>query len=209
MPKSNVAESPVQLIKRLYPDVDPLYDLPAQEERAVKRSKSSSLYGEITPSAAKQLFGYLELKPRDVFYDLGSGVGKVVMQAALSTKARKVVGVELARSRYKLAEQVRKQAVKEGLIRADKAEFRCEDLMKTDLSDATFIYTCSTAFPPAFMRRLTRHLATLRKDLIFISLQDVDDTPFFEHIDTLRLDMTWKPDTPVHVYWLTNPRQAK
>ena len=33
-------------------------------------------------------------------YDLGSGLGRVILQSALSSKIKKLVGVELSRTRY-------------------------------------------------------------------------------------------------------------
>lgn len=46
-------------------------------------SFSDSTYGEILPMFASQIFREAKLTPKSVFVDLGSGVGSIVLQAAL------------------------------------------------------------------------------------------------------------------------------
>jgi hypothetical protein len=57
-------------------------------------------YGEILPEAMETvIFRMLPLGPSDVFYDLGSGTGKICLQAALQTNAGRSVGIEISQSR--------------------------------------------------------------------------------------------------------------
>lgn len=51
-------------------------------------SNISSIYGELTRRGVQQMLNYLQLKKEDVFYDLGSGVGKVVLQIAMAASIR-------------------------------------------------------------------------------------------------------------------------
>lgn len=198
-----------RVIQALYGDGHGYFDLPEVEERHIRSTRSSSVYGEIMPAAAAQLLDYLDLRRDDVLYDLGSGVGKFVLQAAMSHPLRKAVGVELARSRCRMAQRVLRAARRQGQIKSRQVGFRCADILQTYLADATVIYTCSTAFPPSFMDRLTRRLATLREGVVVVSLQELGDNPWFDPLDVLRLDMSWKRRTPVHVYELVNRRVAR
>ena len=69
----------------------------------------------------------------DVVYDLGSGDGRIVIQAAKKYGARGV-GIEID---PELVKEARKNAQEAGV--SDLVEFRQADLFKTDLSEATVI----------------------------------------------------------------------
>lgn len=69
----------------------------------------------------------------DVVYDLGSGDGRIVIEAAKKYGARGV-GIELD---PKLIKQATRNARKAGV--ADKVRFQQADFFKTDLSEATVV----------------------------------------------------------------------
>lgn len=176
------------------------FDIPRHDVRAVARSKGSSTYGELMPSSTLRLLTELDLGSDDVLYDLGSGVGKLVMLAAATTPAAKVVGVELARSRCEQATRAFTKASELGVPGLRRAAIVHGDLLSVDMRDATVAYTCSTAFSSAFMRKLARRLAELPRLRLLASLQDLDPHPAFVPLRVLRLDASWKRRTKVHVY---------
>ncbi|GAH13731.1 unnamed protein product [marine sediment metagenome] len=105
---------------------------------------ANATYGEITFEATEQLLDYLQVTSDDVLYDLGSGVGKFVVQAYLATPARKVVGVELSPTRHNLAHRIKRGLVDNGLLEDERVlTFYKENITQTDFSDATIIYLCS------------------------------------------------------------------
>ena len=199
MPRTDAAFTRSTL-RRLYRDVDGFEIAPSQERR-IERTKSSSTYGEIMPAATVQLIDALELDADDVLVDLGSGVGKVVVTAALSSDVGRAVGVELARDRHRQAEQVVHEAEQAGVLEPGRVELRNEDILRTDLSDATVLYTCSTAFPYAFTERLARRVHRLARPVRFVTLQELDDDlPGFALDRVLRLDVSWARKRKVHLY---------
>jgi SAM-dependent methyltransferase len=173
----------------------------------VLAANSSHTYGEIMPTATDRLIEHLHLRKDDVFYDLGSGVGKVVLHVALRAPIRRVVGVELARRRHRIARRMLDEVRATGLLRAQECELRCADFMRAPLHDATVIYTCSTAFSTPFMNELCARLARLTTGLRWVSTQDVDENPWFQLEDVLRLDMSWRRRSKVHVYRLERSRR--
>jgi hypothetical protein len=185
--------------RRLYREADG-FEIPPADERVVARSKGSSTYGELMPTATARMLAALELGRDDVFFDLGAGVGKVVLLAALLTEVGQAVGVELASRRVALGCRVLDEARREQHPGADRAALIEADMLRCELEAATVIYTCSTAFSSTFMRRLVRRLATLPKLRTFVSLQDIDDHPAFELVDTLSLDASWRRRAKAHVY---------
>jgi SAM-dependent methyltransferase len=169
----------LELLRRCYRGVDG-FDIPSRDVRAVSQSKGSSTYGELMPAATLHLLDALALDRDDVFYDLGAGVGKVVLLAAASTPVARAVGVELARSRCDQAERAFAAARRARFPGVRRATMIHGDLLRVDLADATVAYTCSTAFSSPFMRKLAKRLATLPRLRLLASLQDLDPHPAFE-----------------------------
>lgn len=199
MPQTDAASVRATL-RRLYRDVDG-FEIAKSQERRIERTKSSPTYGEIMPAATVQLIDALNLGRKDVFVDLGSGVGKVVVTAALRSRVGRAIGVELAKGRHRRGLGVVETAETEGLWRPGVVELRNEDVLRTALGDATVLYTCSTAFPYAFTERLARRVQGLGRAVRFVTLQELDDDlPGFALDSVLRLDMSWARKRKVHVY---------
>lgn len=187
-------------LRRLYRDVDG-FEIEAGQERRIERTRGSATYGEIMPAASVQLIDMLTLRPTDTFVDLGSGVGKLVVTAALRSKVGRAIGVELGRDRHRDAVSVARAAEAQGLLTPGVVELRNEDILRTSLAEATVLYTCSTAFPYAFTERIAHRVAGLGRPVRFVTLQELDcDISGFALAQVLRLDMSWARKRKVHVY---------
>ena len=173
----------------------------------MRRAGSSPTYGEITPTAVARLVESLDPGPDDVFYDLGSGLGKVVLQVAMTRRLARCVGLELAPARHRVAVEVLGQAREEGLLRTEDVRLREQDILRARMPDATLVYCCSTAFPDPFMMAIARKLARREEGLRLATLLDLDENPWFSLEQVLRLDMTWRRRSKVHVYRLTRRRR--
>ncbi len=194
------------LVRQLYRGVD-AFEIPALEEMRVRASRGSPVYGELTPTGTAKMLEYLSLGSKDVLYDLGAGSGKVVVQTALTVPVRKSIGVELSRSRISAARRVVQAAKAKRLIRARACAFRCEDLLTTYLADATVIYTCSTAFSAAFLRRIAKRVAALDRQLRFLTLQELATLPpNFSEEATLLVPTTWERRVSLYVYRVSGRR---
>ena len=62
-------------------------------ERSPAQSEFALTYGELTYEGASALGEILDLGPDDVFYDLGSGLGRAVLQAHLQWGVGRAAGV--------------------------------------------------------------------------------------------------------------------
>eukprot|EP00971_Amphidinium_carterae_P223124 4427496-Amphidinium_carterae.1 len=101
------------------------------------------------------------LRVDDAFADLGSGLGKAVLQVLLTTRVGSAVGVELAEDRVSLAISAL-QTVRRTLgASAERAKFVLADLRATEhWSDATMVYTASLCFPASIMLQMSELLAS-------------------------------------------------
>jgi hypothetical protein len=188
-----------QIMNRIYKDLEG-FEIPHEDELAVKKSKGSPVYGEINQQALNILLSYLKLGPEDIFYDLGSGVGKVITQTVLSTPVGQAFGIELSSARFEEALLALKRTQEYVPDIQKRLKFINEDLLTTDLSKATVIYTCSTAFSQAFMNKLTKRLLEFRQPFRLVSLQELPEIGKFKLLKILKLDMSWTRKSPVHIY---------
>src|SRR5262245_39069772 len=98
-----------QIINRIYQDIEG-FEIPRADAQNVFKSKGSPVYGEINHQALNKLLRHLKLGPHDVFFDLGSGVGKVITQTLLTTRVKLAVGIELSKNRHQDAVLALKRA---------------------------------------------------------------------------------------------------
>ena len=86
----------------------------------------------------KNLIKFVNASKKDVFYDLGSGFGEIVIQFVKQTKIRKACGIEEDIKRFLHSiEFTRDELTKKQLKRID---FWRSDYCKFDFSDATVVY---------------------------------------------------------------------
>lgn len=90
-------------------------------------------YVPTTPAVVDRMLELAQVKKGDVLYDLGSGDGRILIQAAKKYGVRGV-GVDLDPERVAEARQNAKVAGVSHLV-----EFRAEDGTKTDISEATVV----------------------------------------------------------------------
>lgn len=76
-----------------------------------------------------------------VFYDLGSGLGKLVFHVGMMSNAKKSCGIEYSKERYNVSIDNLNKYPKENI------SFINDSFLNVDLSDATVIYTDNTLFP--------------------------------------------------------------
>lgn len=126
------------------------------------------IYGEFTQ---QELDNYFEavapwLPLRGHFIDLGSGLGKVVLSAALALPGMRCTGVELLGYRNDMAQVRLAEMLAAGAAEDPAAAARVaarvrllhQDMFATDVSDASMVYIYSTCFAP-MMDRLAAKLA--------------------------------------------------
>lgn len=190
---------PRATLRQLYRGLDG-FPIPAADRRRVASSKGSATYGELRPTATLRLLERLGLEPGDQFVDLGAGIGKVVLLAAMTTDVGEALGVELSATRVAVAEQALARARHARVRGVDRVRMLEADMSSCPLDSATVVYTCSTAFSSAFMRQLVRRLAALPKLRTLVSLQEFDPHPAFSLREVVRLDATWRRRTPVRIY---------
>ena len=166
----------------------------------------ASTYGEVTLDGARSLFAAMGLhEARDAhFFDLGSGVGRLVAQAWLELPEEclaSAVGVELSPTRHTAAERAwaALAAGSSTRCRAKGApEFRLESMLDADLSQATHIYVASLCMPDgvldALWSRLQESAPKLQVLATLYPMRKAAGRPleaWREPTRTVQVDMSW------------------
>ena len=156
----------------------------ALNQDAGTSSHDPSTYGEITDLGARQLFSYMRMnwdvaeEDSIVFLDLGSGAGKLIVQAFLEVpRLQRAVGVELVPARHDAAVRAWnsiKAKASDARATLGKQYSHCKeanvkfiqgDLFEVSVTDATHIYIASLCFSNEMMQRLADKLAKESSEL--------------------------------------------
>ncbi len=139
---SNYAET---LFNHLYQNVNG-YNVSSTARANSGMDTEKLLYGELPFATWKAIVEYANPKEDGVFFDLGSGTGRVVMQSHLLFNFRKSVGVELLAGLYEKACEVKEiyeQELKPNIlphVENREVEFVQNDIFQTDLREADLIF---------------------------------------------------------------------
>ena len=89
----------------LYAGLPSGFDASAVDRDAVDRvaGEGAAVYGELLDDAARRLLTWLRPGPDDRLWDIGSGTGRLVIQAAWGTDVGGAYGVELSAERHAVA----------------------------------------------------------------------------------------------------------
>lgn len=100
---------------------------------AMKTDKAGAPFVPMEPEIVERSLKLAEIKPGDVFYELGSGDGRVVTAAAL--KGAKAIGIEIDKLRVLYSSFWLK------IFRIKNAQIINRDIFDVDLSDADIVFT--------------------------------------------------------------------
>ena len=175
----------------------------------------AGIYGEIVSKGIRRLFDKIDLTEDDVLYDLGSGTGKVPIQFAVETPCKTNIGIELGETRHKAslrALESLKSSGKDDLVKAaEHCSFHKGNILADDpcwTYDATVLFICATAFPPALMNPLVAKIRTCKKlrcVMLFTGEDNGDPTlfdtekrkwTFSEHL----CESSWDDQNSCHLY---------
>uniref|UniRef100_A0A7S3K3M8 Histone-lysine N-methyltransferase, H3 lysine-79 specific n=1 Tax=Aureoumbra lagunensis TaxID=44058 RepID=A0A7S3K3M8_9STRA len=148
----------------------------------------------------------------EVFIDLGSGMGKVVLGAAIAHHFQMCIGVEKLEGLYELSLELQKQFEATDLIDSrlkSKILFSRSDLFQFDVSNADLIYCHTALFNEKEIFRLAKWLAgDIKLDAIVITVSYELPTSFgFETVEYLPLKLDGDVDAILFVSRLRKEQQ--
>lgn len=156
-------------------------------------------YGEILPESVSEMIKNINIDNNDVFYDLGSGIGKVPTQFYLETPVKKSVGIEYNESRNNIAKIISSEIKNNFKSKYKKLELINDNFFNVDTTDGTIFYLCSTCFNDSVMNQLFEKIISSPNLKAIISLKPF---PNIIHDKVIKLPMTWnKSGSLCHFYF--------
>ncbi|NEJ83102.1 hypothetical protein GR268_42230 [Rhizobium leguminosarum] len=171
---------------------------------AVENKVDNPLYGEITYQGMQALAKKLKLSSSDVFYDLGCGLGKLVVYMYLVSPIKKSVGIEMVGQRYKAASLMLQLLTDDELLDPNREIlFIHNNIRNENFLDATVIFRSSLCFSNELMEELNQRFSKLKKGLRVISLIPLPKSTSLYLKDVDCLPMTWTDASRIYHYELT------
>jgi hypothetical protein len=185
-----------------------------EREEEFEVAADEGTYGEILPESMRKMVqetDLITLGPSDVFYDLGSGVGKVVAQFGCEFRVGKATGIELGRKRHSLAleslQELKEMNMKNGgeeleqVHMGDNMEFIHGDILDEKWEeDATVLFINAFCFSKELFS-LVQEKVEKAKNLRFVFLcgQRFVESPDFEYnCYREQVKMDWSDDSPTY-----------
>lgn len=139
---------------------------------------TDNVYGELLPKFVSEIFRITGLGPEHVFVDLGSGVGNVVLQAALEIGCESW-GCEIMENACVLAKlqeqefkaRCRLWGIASGDINLQRGDFLENTTIHRALQKADVVLVNNQAFTPQLNDRLTSHFLDLKEGCQIVSLK--------------------------------------
>ncbi|QQG44321.1 MAG: methyltransferase domain-containing protein [Candidatus Roizmanbacteria bacterium] len=186
-------ETAKTILDDLYHDIRG-YTVSGEARRKLSYHDKSYTYGEVTPDAFYKILKKAQAKSGEVFYDLGSGVGKPVILAYLLFDFSKCVGIEILPELYKVSHSVLQR------LKGDKKiEFINEDFLHHDFSDADIIFTHSTCFYDELWIKIINKFEKLKPGTRIITVTKSIHSDWIKPLHTAEYNMGWGMAT-VHYY---------
>lgn len=169
-------------------------------------SKFALTYGEVTVEGVHQLAAIFDrIHPitsypvaRRVFYDLGSGIGKIVITMASLVPSLFSKGVELVNERHNMAKTAYQQ-IKQSSVR-DRVEFIHGSFLERSLSDAAWLYISNLCFSSEINHQLSEKLGRELQEHALIVCSNPLEHRLLRPIQKTTISQTWQADSAVYVY---------
>jgi len=160
--------------------------------------KEFILYGELPFHTWIEIVEKANPKKNGVFFDLGSGTGRIVLQSHLLYDFKKVVGIELLEPLHNKACAIKENYEKNfkaqisKLVKNRDLQLIQQDFFNTDLSDADFIFM-NHPFKDrgSFQPLEEKFLRELKKGTKIVTIIRPLNDKAFKHLHTQKYTFSW------------------
>ena len=169
---------PLDVVRRIMDQIYSRTVSPKVETLRAYQNGSDNVYGELLSRFCSNIFKQVDMKQEHVFVDLGSGVGNVVLQAALEVGCESW-GIEMMKNPCDLAELQAKEfpgrtrlwGIDVGKVNLIRGDFTKNQEIVKVLQRADFVLVNNQAFTPALNDALLSMFLELKNDSRVISLK--------------------------------------
>ena len=174
--------------------IDKLYKF--IKDPIILNDKKECIYGEILPSSVNRIFGHINLENKKIL-DIGSGLGKIVIQIALEYPIKEVYGIEISKKRYIVSENIKRKL--DSNIQ-EKICFINKDINKVDDLDYDVIFFSNLCFSEKQNNKISVLLS--KKKCILICLKELDILNKYLKYYITNVQCSWSNNINVYYYFI-------
>ncbi|MSU75404.1 MAG: hypothetical protein EXS55_02745 [Candidatus Magasanikbacteria bacterium] len=186
-----------KIFNELYADIDG-YALASKGKQTLGRYDSHLTYGEITWDTFLDIMAEVQYRNNHkIFYDLGSGLGKAVIAAAMLGNFTHVLGVELLTELHHAAKKILfrfNKTARPHLAAHNRGvvvDYIHKDLFDHDWSDGDVVFMQTTCFNESLMERLEEQAENLKPGSLVVTLSKYLRNPSFKIITQKKYPFGW------------------
>ena len=165
----------------------------------IKKGKNYT-YGEILYEGVRKIFDHLDLKNKQ-FLDIGSGIGKIVIQLSLEYPILLSEGIELCKERY-LISNIVKNKIKNKDIK-NKIEFYNKNIFEYHRLNYDIIFFSNLCFSE-YQNEIIGNILSKNKNTILISLKKIKNLNKFLKYYIFNIKTSWSDNQTVYYYYIQN-----
>ncbi len=178
------------------------YEVSTKARASFSGDVSNLLYGELPFQTFKEIVEKINPKADGVFFDLGSGTGRIAMQANILFNFKKITGIELLEGLHNKAIEVQEVFNKtitteiQDHIAGRELNFINGDIFKTDYSDADFIFMNHPIKDSGLFLQLEEKLAKeLKTGTKIVTIIRALQNPKFKSLGSKLYKFSWGDST--------------
>jgi SAM-dependent methyltransferase len=190
------------LFNHLYSNIDGYAVSTAARQASSGIDTEKLLYGELPFQTCKEIIEYANPKKDGIFFDLGSGTGRVVMAFYLLTNFKKCIGIELLQGLHDKACEINtqfNQNIKlqlKGDIQDREMQLKCGDIFATNLQEADLVFINHPFKEGDIFKRLEEKLLDeLKPKSKIITIIRCLDNPRFKKLGQKTYKFSWGDST--------------
>jgi hypothetical protein len=161
----------------------------------ISKGSTSLQYGEIEFWSFLEVLKFINPNSEDIFIDLGSGIGKAVILAALCFEMKELIGIEIVSELDSLANQLFTASVnRSSRLSKPKIQFMLDDIFTSAniWSRGTIIFISTTCFTAKMLDEIARLFeSSLAAGTRVISLSAQIPSQKFSIIHSHKYRMSW------------------
>lgn len=151
-------------------------------------------YGEILYPSIDKLLSAISLTEQDVFVDLGSGLGKFVLQVFLKTAVKEARGIELVPDLHQqalAATQRVQQDLPDFYAEGRKLTFLLGSFLEIPLTQATAVLISSPCFSPKILDTLGKIIDSTPSIHSVLTFRPISTLQRLSFKKSIRIECSW------------------
>ena len=174
--------------------IDKLYKF--IKEPLILNDKKEFIYGEMSTLSINKIFDHINMKNKK-FLDIGSGLGKIVIQIALEYPIKESHGIEISKKRHIISENIKNKLTPNI---QNKIHFINKDITKIENINYDVIFFSNLCFSESQNIKISKLLC--KQKCILLCLKEIDTINQYLKYYIKNIETSWSKNINVYYYFI-------